>query len=150
MRDCRDRHPILALGRRARLRGAPTRLLRHPRADGRHVLSPGGVRQVPLLPPAARRRAAGPPETAPRAAHSPPGRPLEQMPALTERFRAEHAELLPMVDGIRGVANRLDSMEPRVAFDESRQVHRFLVERLLPHEAAEEQTFYPQVAEVLG
>jgi len=80
---------------------------------------------------------------------STPGR-VGPMPALTERFRAEHAELLPQVDGIRGVADGLDVMEARVAFEESRRVHKFLVERLLPHEDAEERTFYPQVAEVLG
>ena len=72
------------------------------------------------------------------------------MPALTDRFRAEHEELLPLVDGIRDVADRLDTVDGNAALAEVKRVHDFLVERLLPHEDAEEHSFYPQIAKLVG
>jgi heavy metal translocating P-type ATPase len=72
------------------------------------------------------------------------------MPALTDRFRAEHEELLPLVDGIRDVADRLDTVDGNAALAEVKRVHDFLVERLLPHEDAEEHTFYPHIAKLVG
>lgn len=69
---------------------------------------------------------------------------------LTQRFRAEHSELVPFVKRIRIVADRLDSLTPAAALTELREVHGFLVDKLLPHEKAEEETFYPRVARLLG
>lgn len=69
---------------------------------------------------------------------------------LTRRFRAEHSELLPFVKRIRIVADRLDRAGPGAALTELREVHSFLVDRLLPHERAEEESFYPRVARLLG
>ena len=69
---------------------------------------------------------------------------------LTQRFRSEHSELLPLVNRIRVVADRLDSLKPGAALAEAREVHSFLVEKLLPHEKAEEEAFYPAVARLLG
>jgi hypothetical protein len=70
--------------------------------------------------------------------------------ALGERFRAEHRELLEVVDRVRAVADRLDLLPPVEALAEAAAVHRFLVQRLLPHEQAEDTLLYPLVAELLG
>jgi heavy metal translocating P-type ATPase len=70
--------------------------------------------------------------------------------ALGERFRGEHRELLIAVDRIRSVADRLDALPPADALAEVREVHRFLVDRLRPHEEAEDALLYPAVAELVG
>jgi hypothetical protein len=77
-------------------------------------------------------------------------RPPPASAALGERFRAEHRELLGVVDRVRTVADRLDHLPPDQAQAEAAAVHRFLVERLLPHEQAEDTLLYPLVAELLG
>jgi cation transport ATPase len=77
-------------------------------------------------------------------------RPRPGAAALGERFRAEHRELLGVVDRVRAVADRLDLLPPAEALAEAARVHRFLVERLLPHEQAEDTLLYPIVAELLG
>jgi heavy metal translocating P-type ATPase len=69
---------------------------------------------------------------------------------LSRRFEEEHATLMPVVNRIRTVADRLDLVEPAVAADEVREIHRFLVEQLLPHERQEEREFYPAIARLLG
>lgn len=70
--------------------------------------------------------------------------------ALADRFRAEHSELLPFVNRLRIVADQLDTFDPATAANELRVIHEFLVNSLLPHEEAEEKTFYPKIAELLG
>jgi heavy metal translocating P-type ATPase len=70
--------------------------------------------------------------------------------ALSQRFEAEHAVLMPVVNRIRTVADRLDGGDRAAAAAEARDIHRFLVERLLPHEMEEERTFYPAIAKLLG
>jgi soluble P-type ATPase len=72
------------------------------------------------------------------------------VPALTERFRAEHADLLPLVDDIRLTADRIDEMEPAAALAELKRVDEFLQQRILPHEEAEEHTYYPHIARLVG
>jgi len=80
-----------------------------------------------------------------------PARPRTALEAaLTQRYQAEHSELLPWVNQIRIVADRLDILDPATALTEVRNVHKFLVERLLPHEEEEEATFYPRVATLMG
>lgn len=69
---------------------------------------------------------------------------------LTDRFRAEHAELMPMIDQLRTTADRLDSLDEADALGELRTVHAFLIDRILPHEEAEEREFYPSVARLIG
>jgi hypothetical protein len=77
---------------------------------------------------------------------------LEKGPAaaLAGQFRSEHAELLPIVNRLRSLADRLDAMPRDEALRELKQLHVFLSERLVPHEEAEEKTFYPKIAEILG
>jgi len=80
-----------------------------------------------------------------------PARPRTALEAaLTQRYQAEHSELLPWVNQIRIVADRLDILDPASALTEIQNVHKFLVERLLPHEEEEEATFYPRVATLMG
>lgn len=69
---------------------------------------------------------------------------------LGERYREEHASLLPKVEMLRLVADRLDQLEPpalRVALEELRA---FLDHDLIPHERQEDATVYPVVASLLG
>jgi heavy metal translocating P-type ATPase len=70
--------------------------------------------------------------------------------ALADRFRAEHSELLPFVNRLRTIADQLDMFDAATAANELRAIVEFLVNRLLPHEEAEEKTFYPRIAELLG
>jgi heavy metal translocating P-type ATPase len=77
-------------------------------------------------------------------------RPPAASVALGQRFRSEHRELLGLVDRVRAVADGLERLPPPQALAEATAVHRFLTERLLPHEQAEDALLYPVVAELLG
>ena len=70
--------------------------------------------------------------------------------ALAARFHAEHSELLPFVNRLRVVADQLDTFDAATAVNELSAIIEFLVSSLLPHEKAEEQTFYPKIAALLG
>ena len=48
------------------------------------------------------------------------------------------------------MADGLDRLPPPQALAEVAAVHRFLTERLLPHEEAEDALLYPVVAELVG
>jgi heavy metal translocating P-type ATPase len=76
--------------------------------------------------------------------------PSAALVALGERFRAEHRELLALVERVRAVADDLDRLPPPQALAEAAALHRFLTERLLPHEEAEDKLLYPAMAELLG
>jgi iron-sulfur cluster repair protein YtfE (RIC family) len=67
---------------------------------------------------------------------------------LLRRFDREHADLRPPLENVRAVADGL-SATPE-ALGRLRELHRFLVEELLPHERAEETRLYPAVARTLG
>jgi soluble P-type ATPase len=73
-------------------------------------------------------------------------RPLPpSLVALGERFRGEHRQLLVAVDRIRSLADRLDALPPAEALAQvgGGQGHRFLVERLLPHEGGRGRAALP-------
>jgi heavy metal translocating P-type ATPase len=70
--------------------------------------------------------------------------------ALTRRFSAEHATLRPDLARLLTVADALDAARPTESLELVRQVYRFLVEDLGPHEAAEDATLYPVLARALG
>jgi soluble P-type ATPase len=70
--------------------------------------------------------------------------------ALADRFRTEHAELLPFVNRLRVTVDQLDTFDSAAAVKELRAIHEFLLKRLMPHEEAEEKDFYPRIAELLG
>jgi hypothetical protein len=69
---------------------------------------------------------------------------------LAQRFQAEHLKLLPLIDQLRRLADRLDSLPPRQALAEAQWLSRLLTGELLPHEQAEETEFYPVVGRLLG
>jgi heavy metal translocating P-type ATPase len=69
---------------------------------------------------------------------------------LGERVRAEHRDLLPLVDRLRSVADRLDTLAPAAAKAELAEIREFLGERLLPHEQNEEEVVYPLIAAAIG
>jgi heavy metal translocating P-type ATPase len=70
--------------------------------------------------------------------------------ALTRRFSAEHTKLRPEIARLLTAADALDSSHPAESLAMVREVHRFLVEDLGPHEAAEDAALYPAIARVLG
>src|SRR5579871_6570920 len=70
--------------------------------------------------------------------------------ALGERFQTEHQRLLPGVQRIRHIADRLDLLPPREVRTELVELHRFLKIEVVPHEEAEEATVYPAVAKLIG
>ena len=69
---------------------------------------------------------------------------------LARRFSQEHLSLRPELDQIREAADHLGSMPDPDAVAEVREVHRFLIDELLPHEEAEDSALYPAVAAALG
>jgi hypothetical protein len=69
---------------------------------------------------------------------------------LARRFSAEHLTLRPDVDRLVTVADQIGVVTPEASFELVRGVHRFLVDELLPHEAAEDAELYPALARVLG
>ena len=68
---------------------------------------------------------------------------------MLRRFAAEHDELREAVGLLRDAADRLAEGDP-VALESLTQAQRFLSERLLPHETAEENQLYPALANPLG
>jgi heavy metal translocating P-type ATPase len=67
-----------------------------------------------------------------------------------DRYRAEHVRLAPLLDELRAVADRLDSIDPREARRDLVRVVEFLNDSLLPHERDEETAVYPAISKVLG
>lgn len=82
------------------------------------------------------------------------GRERERLPdeshALGERFREEHAALLPRVESLRTVADRLETLAPAELRRELGVLRAFLDQELVPHERQEDATVYPVVARLLG
>jgi heavy metal translocating P-type ATPase len=74
-----------------------------------------------------------------------PKLPLE----LSRRLRSEHDRLIPRLDGIRDAADVLDSVPPSDALRILNETESFLVEEILPHEAADEIEIYPRLTEIL-
>jgi heavy metal translocating P-type ATPase len=62
----------------------------------------------------------------------------------------EHMDLLPVIDRVRQVADRLDDLPPAEARAELEEVQDLLARRLLPHEAADDASLYPLVASLIG
>lgn len=73
---------------------------------------------------------------------------------LSQRFDTEHRQLRPKLERIRAAAAALggplpDRAEREAVLTRIREVHRFCVEDLLPHEDAEDDLLYPALAPVL-
>ncbi|GAA1965753.1 heavy metal translocating P-type ATPase [Catenulispora subtropica] len=69
---------------------------------------------------------------------------------LARRFAAEHTAVWAVLDRMRAVADELADRPSRDDLRRVRQLHRDLVEDVLPHEEAEEELLYPAMAEALG
>ncbi|MFE7379152.1 heavy metal translocating P-type ATPase [Streptomyces zhihengii] len=70
--------------------------------------------------------------------------------ALIHRFADEHHDLQDVLDAVRDAADRLSVTPGAPALAAVEEAHRLLVERLLPHEYAEEHELYPALAPTLG
>lgn len=69
---------------------------------------------------------------------------------LGEQYRAEHHQLRPGIKRIRQLADRLDLLPPLEARGELTSLYRFLADDVIPHEAAEDATVYPAIAQLIG
>ncbi|NJC72441.1 cadmium-translocating P-type ATPase [Planosporangium thailandense] len=70
--------------------------------------------------------------------------------SLVHRFAAEHDELRDALPLLRDAADLLAAGATPQALAALRRAHRLLVDRLLPHERAEETQLYPALAAPLG
>jgi hemerythrin-like domain-containing protein len=66
-------------------------------------------------------------------------------PSLPQVARQHHERLMFHVDQIPAAADRLLDASPSVARESTREVGEFLVDLLLPHIDATEQTLYPEL-----
>lgn len=82
-----------------------------------------------------------------RGAEPPMAAGTEQM---LHRFAAEHEELRDTLDLLRDSAARLVAGPDPAGLKSLAAVHALLVERILPHEQAEESQLYPALARPLG
>lgn len=88
-----------------------------------------------------------------RALRRPPGAAVEvpdDTEQLLQRFATEHARLADSVGALRTAADRLLVDPSPVAVAAVRRAYGLLVERILPHEDAEEALLYPALARLLG
>ncbi|MBC6462218.1 heavy metal translocating P-type ATPase [Actinomadura sp. HBU206391] len=70
--------------------------------------------------------------------------------ALLRRFDQEHAWLRPSLENIRATADALADSPGPTALRRLREIHRFLIDDVMPHEHAEEVRLYPAVERALG
>ena len=69
---------------------------------------------------------------------------------MLRRFSAEHDELRETVGLLRDAADRLAAGADPAALESLAQAQSFLIERILPHERAEETQLYPALGRPLG
>lgn len=69
---------------------------------------------------------------------------------LVRRFDAEHDALRDTIGGLRDAADRLVAAPDDAALRSLKAMHQLLVDRILPHEKAEEEQLYPALAGPLG
>jgi hemerythrin-like domain-containing protein len=65
-------------------------------------------------------------------------------------LRDEHAELLPLIEAMRGVADDVGSIPLGELLARITEVSAFLREHLIPHAKAEEAVLYPEVELAMG
>ena len=69
---------------------------------------------------------------------------------LARQFGVEHLSLRVEVERVRAVGDALGGADRRDALVAAHDLHRVLVDELLPHERAEGQRLYPVIAQALG
>ena len=62
----------------------------------------------------------------------------------------EHKELLPHIEELRIVADSVGDFPPRLLLRGVDKLYDILINQLIPHAQAEEETLYPAVAKILG
>ena len=62
----------------------------------------------------------------------------------------EHKELLPHIEELRIVADSIGDFAPQLLLRSIDKLYDFLINQLIPHAQAEEETLYPAVAKILG
>ena len=72
------------------------------------------------------------------------------MNTITQPLRDEHKELLPKIERIRVVADSVGFLPVAILRVQVAELHRFLVQDLVPHAKAEDVALYPVVAEIMG
>jgi heavy metal translocating P-type ATPase len=70
--------------------------------------------------------------------------------ALARHLGEEHEALRPRVEELVSLAGRLDSLSPGEARTELEEIRRLLETELLPHEAEEQETAFPEIRRLLG
>ena len=74
----------------------------------------------------------------------------EEASALARRFAEEHASIRAVTERLRAVADALAMDGNAVDLAGVRQVHRLLVDQVLPHEEAEDRQLYPALDRAIG
>jgi hypothetical protein len=74
----------------------------------------------------------------------------ERTQELARRFSTEHAAVWAILDRMRSAADALGERPGPAELERVRELHRELVEEVLPHEEAEEKLLYPALAHALG
>jgi heavy metal translocating P-type ATPase len=74
----------------------------------------------------------------------------ERTQELAHRFAAEHLMVRQALDRLRAAADGLGERPGSVELARAGEIHAELVDRVLPHERAEEELLYPAMAEALG
>ena len=72
------------------------------------------------------------------------------MNTLTQPLRDEHKELIPHIEKILEVANRIPEAPVEQIREGVKEVYEFLAYHLIPHAQAEEAALYPAVQKALG
>jgi heavy metal translocating P-type ATPase len=69
---------------------------------------------------------------------------------LAQRFSTEHVAIWADLVALRQAADALGTEPPATSLDRIRAVYELLVDEVLPHELAEDETLYPALTRVLG
>jgi iron-sulfur cluster repair protein YtfE (RIC family) len=72
------------------------------------------------------------------------------MADVTHYLIDEHKELRPHIEELRIVADSVGDFPPRLLLRGVDKLYDFLINQLIPHAQAEEETLYPAVAKILG
>lgn len=70
--------------------------------------------------------------------------------ALAERFRDEHRAITSDIEQLRTIASDISSVPSSEVVAMARRAQRLLVEKIVPHEEAEERILYPAIKHWLG